>query len=61
MTHRTFYVRLQLDHPTNGSMMKIKTIVINAMPYDVFIVGTTLCLVGFTLVFWKEVLSYKLE
>jgi hypothetical protein len=61
MTHQTFYVRLQLDHPTNGSMMRMKAIVINAMSYDVFIVGTTLSLMGFTLDFSKEVVSYKLK
>jgi hypothetical protein len=49
-----------VDHPTNGSTIKVKVVVINAMSYDVLMGGAIICPTSFTLDFWKETAFYKL-
>jgi hypothetical protein len=60
MTRHALYVRLQPYHPTNGSTMKAKFLVTNAMSYDVLMGGVALYPTGFALYFWKQTTSYML-
>jgi hypothetical protein len=47
--HKNQDIKLQPYHPTCVSIMKLKTIMMNAMSYDVLIGGSSLYPMGFPL------------
>jgi hypothetical protein len=58
--HQALCIKLQLNHPIDGSIVKVKAIVTNAISYIVLLGGVVLYPMGFTLDLWGEMTSYRL-
>lgn len=52
-------IRLQLNQPIDGSIVKVKAIVTNAISYIVLFGGVVLYPMGFTLDLWGKMTSYR--